>query len=60
LIAEWTQYWNQLLNPKIPLDPYLVKALIASESDFNPEAIPPGGGPNSARGLMQVTKTTRY
>lgn len=58
-IGGWTKYWNEVLNPKVPLDPYLVKALIASESDFNPEAIPPGGGPNSARGLMQVTNDSR-
>ena len=59
LITGWSKYWNEVLNPKVPLGPYLVKALIASESDFNPEAIPPGGGPNSARGLMQVTNDSR-
>ncbi len=28
LIAGWTQYWNDIFNPKIPLDPNFVKALI--------------------------------
>jgi hypothetical protein len=32
MIRGWTQYWNDILQPQDPLDPDLVKALIASES----------------------------
>lgn len=35
LIAGWTQYWNDVLNPSPLLKPNLVKALIASESAFD-------------------------
>lgn len=59
LIRGWVKYWNEVLNPKDPLDPDLVKALIATESEFNPEAKPPGGSSNAARGLMQITNKTR-
>ena len=55
LIGGWTQYWNEVLNPKEPLDPDLVKALIASESSFNIHASNHRKGDNRARGLMQVT-----
>ncbi len=54
LIRGWTQYWNDVLKPKDPLDADLVKALIASESGFKKDAwngIKGGGG---AHGLMQV------
>ena len=59
LIHGWTKYWNEVLSPKEPLDPDLVKALIASEPGFDSEAKPPKRGPNSARGLMQITNDTR-
>ena len=39
LIAGWTQYWNEVLQPITPLDPNTVKALIASESSFDPKAL---------------------
>ncbi len=56
LIAVWCDYFNQKFPPKLPelpLDPNVVKALIASESDFklnpkNPLAI----------GIAQITKET--
>ena len=32
LIRGWTQYWNDVFHPETPLDPDVVKALIASES----------------------------
>lgn len=59
LIAGWTQYWNEVLNPKIPLTPNIVKALIASESGFDPNVLAKKSNPNSARGLMQVTNASR-
>lgn len=36
LIAGWTAYWNHILDAKDPLDPSLMKILIASESSFEP------------------------
>ena len=59
LIAGWTQYWNELLEPKIPLDPNAIKALIASESGFNPENLANKKNQNSARGLMQINNEAR-
>lgn len=60
LIAGWTQYWNEILEPKTPLDPNLVKALMASESTFNPRPKDGVAGKNDfARGLLQVTDGTR-
>ncbi|HLB59808.1 MAG TPA: transglycosylase SLT domain-containing protein [Bdellovibrionota bacterium] len=58
LIRGWTKYWNEVLKPKIPLDPNLVKALIASESSFNPNSNKLASKGNKARGLMQVTDQT--
>ena len=56
LIAGWTKYWNEVLEPNEPLDPSLVKALIATESGFDREAkIKAGRRAGDARGLMQVT-----
>lgn len=59
LIAGWTQYWNEVLQPNIPLDPNLVKALIASESGFDPMILANKKNSNSARGLTQITNETR-
>ncbi len=59
LIAGWTKYWNDVLKPDIPLDPNLVKALIATESGFNPKILANKKDKNSARGLMQVTNESR-
>lgn len=56
LIRGWTKYWNEVFKPKDPLDPNLVKALIASESSFILK--PPlqnAGRAGKARGLMQIT-----
>lgn len=49
-IAVWCDYFNKKFNTKPPLEPNVVKALIASESDFvedpkNPKAI----------GIAQIT-----
>jgi hypothetical protein len=54
LMRGWTQYWNDVLQPNSPLDADLVKALIASESGFNPKEWNRRKGENAAYGLMQV------
>lgn len=55
-IAGWTKYWNEVLSPDEPLDPNLVKALIATESGFDREVkIRAGKKAGWARGLLQVT-----
>ncbi len=59
LIAGWVQYWNDVLKPNEPLDPNLVKALIASESRFEPTLMADKSNSNSARGLTQITNKTR-
>lgn len=59
LIAGWTQYWNDILKPDEPLDPNLVKALIYTESTFNPTILAPPKNQDCARGLMQVTNESR-
>lgn len=53
LIAVWVDYFNKKLNPKTPLDPNIIKALIASESTFKSDAIN-----KNATGLTQVTTET--
>jgi hypothetical protein len=53
-IRGWVHYWNEVLNFKEPLDPNLVKALIATESSFRLD--PPEN--RTARGLMQVLPST--
>lgn len=56
IIGGWVRFWNEVLKPKQPLDPNLVKALIATESSFKPNAkIRAGKRAGMARGLMQVT-----
>lgn len=58
LIGGWTQFWNDIFNPKEPLDPNIIKALIASESSFriNTSADSKIG---EAKGLIQITEQTR-
>jgi predicted nucleotidyltransferase len=59
LIAGWCRYWNDVLKPDIPLDPSFVKALMESESTFDPRAFAKNKkaiGP--ARGLIQITEQT--
>ncbi len=58
-IAGWTKYWNDVFKPKNPLNPNIVKALIASESGFNPKMLADKKNSNSARGLMQILNSTR-
>lgn len=58
LIAGWTKFWNEALNPEEPLTADFVKALIATESSFeSPEDQNSNDG--LARGLIQVTENTR-
>ncbi len=59
LIAGWVQYWNEVLKPAVPLEPNLIKALIASEARFNPNLLFNKKDSNSARGLTQITNSTR-
>lgn len=62
-ILGWTEYWNEVLarlyikSEFEILDPNLAKALIASESSFQPKS--EVHDKNNARGLMQITKQTR-
>lgn len=61
LIRGWVLYWNEVFKEvNNPLDPNLVKALIASESSFDADVINYKNskriGP--ARGLMQLTDMT--
>ncbi|MBU6153396.1 MAG: DUF86 domain-containing protein [Bdellovibrionales bacterium] len=60
-ILFWTKYWNEVLaGASENLDPNLIKALMGSESDFNPRVKPVRiGKGNFARGLMQITDQTR-
>lgn len=59
LISGWVQYWNDILKPDEPLNPNLVKALIASESRFEPTLLANKKNSKSARGLTQITNDTR-
>jgi hypothetical protein len=58
IIAGWTKYWNEVLDPKDPLDSNLVKALISTETDFRRNKKVLASKRNWARGLMQVTDET--
>lgn len=54
LIAIWTDYFNKKFNANPPLDPDVVKALIASESGF----IADPKGNKKAFGITQITPAT--
>jgi hypothetical protein len=58
IIAFWTHYWNVIFKPTVPLSPNFVKALIFTESTFNPLASNRLKGDAKALGLMQVTVET--
>ncbi|MBT4791724.1 MAG: transglycosylase SLT domain-containing protein [Halobacteriovoraceae bacterium] len=59
IIDGWVTYWNEILKPKVPLDPDFVKVMIATESSFNSRAEAfAGKRAGHARGLMQVTDIT--
>jgi hypothetical protein len=59
LIRGWVNYWNSIFNSKIPLDPDLVKALIATESGFNKDSHVKNKRVKNAKGLMQITDQTQ-
>lgn len=60
LIRGWCKYWNDIYPSNNPLDPNLVKALIATESGFRTTIkIKDGKGQGYATGLMQVTDSTQ-
>jgi len=59
IIDGWVAYWNDVLKPKVPLDPDFVKVMIATESSFRPNSKAfAGKRAGYARGLMQVTDQT--
>lgn len=53
IIAIWCDYFNKKFNASSPLDPNVVKALIASESDFKEDPKNP-----LAIGIAQITPET--
>lgn len=53
LIAVWSDYFNKKFNTNPPLDPDVVKALIGSESSFDPKP-----KTKIAIGLAQITRDT--
>lgn len=56
LIQGWTEYWNNIFTNSEPLEADLVKALLGSESSFNPES---GKNlRNSAKGIGQLMPLT--
>ena len=58
-IRGWTRYWNEVFRPTMPLDPNLVKALVATESGFNPKAATRvKSASKQAVGLIQLTGDT--
>jgi len=60
-IRGWTRYWNDIFSFSDPLSADLVKAVIVSESSFDPDTdIPSGQGEGRALGLMQITDATMH
>lgn len=55
-IGGWVKYWNDIFKLEDPLNPNVVKALIATEFSFRLD--PPRV--DSARGLMQIVSLTRH
>jgi len=62
LIRGWVHYWNDIFKPIVPLDPNLIKALMASESSFREKTITKCNNskrkPDHAIGLLQITEET--
>lgn len=57
LIGLWTKYWNDIFNPETPLDPDVVKALMATESGF--QEVPGNVSKHhKAIGIMQLMPET--
>ncbi len=53
IIAVWCDYFNKKFNTNPPLEPNVIKALIASESDFEEDPRNP-----LATGIAQITPET--
>lgn len=58
LIAGWCKYWNDVLKPDKLIEPNFIKALMESESRFDPSAMAKNKKVGSARGLIQLTEET--
>src|SRR3989339_113536 len=60
-INGWVAYWNDVFKTDPPLHPNFVKALMATESGFDPKSIAANKNKKIgfARGLMQVTERTQ-
>jgi hypothetical protein len=56
IIAGWCQYWNETLKPETKIHPNIVKALIATESGFDPA--PKVSKGHKAIGIMQLMPET--
>ena len=54
VLAVWTDYFNRKFNTNSPIDPDVIKALIASESGFRSD--PPEN--KIALGIAQITRET--
>jgi len=60
LILIWTKYWNDIFSPSEALGPNSVKALLGSESSFDPKVKDVKiRKRNFARGLFQISDETR-
>ena len=60
IIRGWTKYWNEVIQVNPALDANLVKALIATESSFDPTVATKTTNPDKrAIGLMQVTGSSQ-
>ena len=58
LIRGWVCYWNNIFHPDIPIDPNFVKALMATESGFDPKTDNKINKKIHAHGLMQIRNET--
>lgn len=55
-IVFWTNFWNEIFDPKTKMEPKFVKALVGSESGFDVAPPPQMAGKSGlARGLVQIT-----
>lgn len=55
-INGWCAYWNDILQPKNPIHPNVIKALIATESSFNEN--PARSKKHTAIGITQIMPKT--
>lgn len=57
-IRGWVHYWNDIFQPTELLNPNLIKALIATESSFDPKVDNKVRKKIHAHGLMQIRSET--